>query len=155
MSQRKRKILIVSRNPTLAHIRKRVCERAGFRVIAATNDSAVEPACRSGIELILIGYSVAPSDKRRVWAKSRQCSDVPIMELQRSGNPELIERNLFAEESKLANDFLILVQKLPLGEKEIEFEVSPALRHTQQAQARSMRETARTMRHSAKKMRQK
>jgi len=134
MSEKRQKILVVSRNPALAQVRKAVCEGAGFTVIPASNDSAVEPACREGIEFILVGYSVAPSDKRRVWAKSRQCSDVPILELQRSGNPELIERNLFADESKRAHDCLIVVQKLPLGE------------------TKATRKTARKMRDNANKM---
>lgn len=151
MSQKKRKILVVSRNPTLAKIRKTVCEGAGFTVIAATNDSAVEPACRKGIEFVLVGYSVAPSDKRRVWAKSRQYSDVPILELQRSGNPELIERNLFADESKRAYDCLIVVQELSFGA-----ECRPALRHeVQREQAKKMRATAKKMRARPEKMRHK
>lgn len=154
MSQKKRKILIVSRNPTLAQFRKTVCEGAGFTVIAATNDGAVESACRNGIEFILVGYSVAPSDKRRVWAKSRQCSDVPILELQRSGNPELMERNVFAQESKCAHDFLMLVQKLPLGETKIRFEASLQNR-ARRSQAAGMRESAAAMRKNARAMQQK
>ena len=115
MCQNKGKVLVVSRNPKLAEIRKKILEGAGFTVIAATDDSAVEPACSSGVELIVVGYSVTPSNKRRVWAKSRQCGNVPIMELRQCGKPELLERNLFAHESKRAHDFLKTVQKLPWG----------------------------------------
>ncbi|HKR31950.1 MAG TPA: hypothetical protein VJT08_15825 [Terriglobales bacterium] len=115
MCQNKGKVLVVSRNPKLAEIRKKVLEGAGFTVIAATDDSAVEPACSDGVELIVVGYSVTPSNKRRVWAKSRQCGNVPIMELRQCGKPELLERNVFARESKRAHDFLKAVQKLPWG----------------------------------------
>lgn len=117
MSQNKGKILVVSRNPKLAEIRKRVLEGAGFTVIVGKDDSAVEPACGDGVTLIMVGYSVTPSNKRRVWAKSREYRDVPVMELQRGGNPELVERNVFADESKRAHDFLKAVQKLPWAKK--------------------------------------
>lgn len=106
---------MVSRNPKLAEIRKRVLEGAGFTVIAATDESAVEPACSNGVELIMLGYSVTPSNKRRVWAKSRECGNVPIMELHQGGKPELLERHVFARESKRAHEFLKAVRKLPWG----------------------------------------
>ena len=108
---------MVSRNPKLAEIRKTVLESAGFTVIPGNNDSAVEPACSNGIELIIIGHSVAPSDKRRVWARSRQCCDVPVMELHLGGKAELIERNLFAHESKGAHHLKKAVQKLHFEEE--------------------------------------
>ncbi len=117
MLRNKGKILVVSRNPKLAEIRKKVLEGAGFTVIAGTDDSAVERACNDGVELIMVGYSVTPSNKRRVWAKSREYSNVPIVELHHSGNPELVERNVFARESKRAHDFLKAVQKLPWGKQ--------------------------------------
>ena len=113
MSQSKRKILVVSHSPKLAEIRKRVLEDAGFTVIAATDDDAVEPACSDGIELILLGYSVTPSARRRVWAKSREYGDVPVMVLHQGGTPELLERNAIARESKRAHGFLKAVRKLP------------------------------------------
>jgi len=110
---RKGKILVVSRDPRLADVRKRVLEAAGFAVIPATDDSAVEDACSSnGIQLILLGYSLAPADKRRVWAASRRHCDVPILELHKGRPPELVERNVFAHESHKADDFLLTVQEL-------------------------------------------
>lgn len=115
----KQKILVVSRNPRLAEIRKTVLEGAGFTVISATDDTAVEPACSNGIEVIMVGYSVKPSNKRRVWAKSRECSsNVPIMELHQDGNHELVERNVYAHESNRALHFLKVVQKLPWRKEE-------------------------------------
>jgi len=113
MSQSKGKILVVSHNPKLADIRKKVLEDAGFTVIPATDDSAVEKACSSnGIQLIMLGYSLAPSHKRRVWAKSRQYCNVPILELHKGRAPELVERNVFAHESERAEDFLHAVERL-------------------------------------------
>ncbi len=113
MSQSKGKILVVSRDPKLADIRKTVLERAGFTVVPATDDTAVEQACSSnGIQLIMLGYSLAPSDKRRVWAKSREYCNVPILELHKGNPPELVERNVFAHESTRAEDFLHSVERL-------------------------------------------
>jgi hypothetical protein len=60
----------------------------------------------------MLGYSLAPSDKGRVWAKSREHCNVPILELHKGSGPELVERNVFAHESKHAHDFLEAVQRL-------------------------------------------
>lgn len=63
MSQSKGKILVVSRDPELEDIRKTTLEAAGFTVITAMDERAVEQACSSnGIQLIMLGYSLAPSD---------------------------------------------------------------------------------------------
>lgn len=85
MTSSKGKILVVSRDPKLADVRKSVLESAGFSVIPATDGSAVEKACSRGIELIMLGYSLAPSDKRRVANPLRQyCLDIPQSENQNS-----------------------------------------------------------------------
>jgi len=113
MSQDRAKILVVSRDPKLADIRKTLLEAAGFTVVPAMDDRAVEQACSSnGIQLIMLGYSLEPSVKRRVWATSRRFCDVPILELHKGSGPELIERNVFAHESRRAHDFLDSVQAL-------------------------------------------
>jgi DNA-binding response OmpR family regulator len=107
MLSRKRKILAVSRDPKLADIRKTVLEKAGFSVIPALDDRAVEHACSTdGINLIMLGYSLDPADKRRVWAASRRYCNVPILELHKYGAPELVERNVYAHESQKPDDFL-------------------------------------------------
>jgi len=113
MSQSKGKILVVSRDPQLADIRKTILEAAGFTVVQGVDDSAVKQACGSnGVQLIMLGYSLAPSVKRRVWAASRQFCDVPILELLKGNPPELVHRNVFAHESKRAKDFLLSVEGL-------------------------------------------
>ena len=109
----RQRILAVSRDPKLADVRKATLESAGFSVIQATDDSAVEQACSNGgLKLIMLGYSLPPSDKRRVWAASRRCCNVPIIELHRRGKPELVEQHVLAHESQTPNDFLEAVQKL-------------------------------------------
>jgi DNA-binding response OmpR family regulator len=117
----KGKILVVSRDPKLADIRKTVLEAAGFAVIPAMDDRAVEDACSSdGIELILLGYSLAPSDKRRAWAASRRYCNVPVLELHKGGAPELLERNVFAHESHHAEDFVESVRSLLRNQRTVE-----------------------------------
>ncbi|PYY12482.1 MAG: hypothetical protein DMG61_16405, partial [Acidobacteria bacterium] len=64
MGLSKGKILVVSRDPRLADTRKTILEAAGFSVVAAMDDSAVEEACsKDGIKLIMLGYSLSPADK--------------------------------------------------------------------------------------------
>jgi len=113
MDSGKAKILIVSRDPNLADLRKQVLEVAGYSVLEASTEQAVEEACSNdGISLIMLGYSLEPSMKRRVWAASRRYCDVPILELHYGGSPELVERNVFAHESQKADDFLHVVEDL-------------------------------------------
>ena len=113
MDSGKAKILIVSRDLNLAEVRKQILEAAGYSVLEASTDQAVEEACsHAGISLIMLGYSLEPSMKRRVWAASRRYCDVPILELHYGGRPELVERNVFAHESQKADDFLHAVADL-------------------------------------------
>jgi hypothetical protein len=52
--------VVVSRDPRLADVRKSILEHAGFAVIAATDDSSIEEACRmAGVRLIMLGYSLS------------------------------------------------------------------------------------------------
>lgn len=113
MGSGKAKILVVSRDPNLADVRRKLLEAAGYSVLEASSDQAVEEACsHDGINLIMLGYSLEPSLKRRVWAASRRYCDAPILELHHGGSPELVERNVFAHESKNAEDFLHALEDL-------------------------------------------
>ena len=64
------RIVVVSRDPRLADVRKRVLENAGFAVIAASDASIVEQACgHQRVRLIMLGHSLSPADKRHVFPK--------------------------------------------------------------------------------------
>jgi DNA-binding response OmpR family regulator len=66
------RIVVVSRDPRLADVRKRVLENAGFAVIAASDASIVEQACgHQRVRLIMLGHSLSPADKRHVWAAAK------------------------------------------------------------------------------------
>jgi DNA-binding response OmpR family regulator len=106
------KILVVSRDPGLADVRKRLLEDAGYKVIAATSESAISDLCqKQKPRLVLIGYSLAPAAKRKVWDEARKKCKVPILELHRENGPELMPPAYFHHSEK-PDDFLTTVQKI-------------------------------------------
>lgn len=91
MRKREETILVVSRDPHLADVRKTVLEKAAFRVIPALDFRAVSAACKmKTLKLVLIGYSLPPSEKRRVWAEVKKLCQAPILELYTNEQPELV-----------------------------------------------------------------
>jgi DNA-binding response OmpR family regulator len=105
--------LVVSHDPHLADVRKKTLEGAGFDVVPASDPKTIAQACNEHeVRLIMIGYSLPPAEKRRIWATAREFCKVPILELHRKGKPELFEQNVFSHESLEADDFLRSVQRL-------------------------------------------
>ena len=106
------KIIVVSHDPALADVRKRLLEAAGFKVIPANSDSPIGPLCKKQKpRLVLIGYSVAPAAKRRVWDEARKVCKVPILELHRKSGPELMPPAFF-HEVQTPDDFVNAVKKI-------------------------------------------
>ena len=106
-------ILVASRDPQLADVRKSILEREGFLVVAASNIAMVEKTCTEGnVKLVMLGYSLPPADKRRIWKAAREKCKVPILELYRDGAPEVMDQNVYYHESKTAEDFLEAVKSL-------------------------------------------
>jgi CheY-like chemotaxis protein len=107
------KILVVSRDPGLADIRRRVLENAGFEVVAATSDSeAIKRTCAEHkLLLVMMGYSLPPAEKRRVWATVKEHCEIPVLELHKKGEPELVSPAFF-HESHVADDFLKTVMSI-------------------------------------------
>jgi|SRR5947209_13178778 len=106
------RILVVSHDPVLADVRKAALEGAGFKVIAATSDSEIGSICeKKKPRLVLIGYSLSPAAKRRVWNEARKVCKVPILELHREKGPELMPPAFF-HESHMPDDFISTVQKI-------------------------------------------
>src|SRR5437879_1097619 len=57
-------ILVVSRDPKAAKLRKKVLEEARFKVVAAMSIEAVTDACKKHkISLAVLGYSLPPAEK--------------------------------------------------------------------------------------------
>ena len=106
-------ILVASRDPHLADVRKTVLERAGFAVLATSDALTVRKACTEGtIHLVMLGYSLAPADKRRIWRAAREYCKVPILELHRKNAPEVVDQNVFYHEANAPDDFLEAVKRL-------------------------------------------
>jgi hypothetical protein len=59
----------------------------------------------------MVGYSLLPSEKRRVWAAVRKLCDVPVLELHRKKGPELLSPAFFRE-SLTPDDPLATVMKI-------------------------------------------
>jgi hypothetical protein len=82
-------------------------------VIAASDASIVEQACgHQRVRLIMLGHSLSPADKRHVWAAAKAHCRVPILELHRGSEPELLEQNVIGHESQVDDDFLNSVRKI-------------------------------------------
>lgn len=108
-----KKIVLVSRDPNRTDVRKRVLEDAGFLVIDAADESDVQQACsRERVRLILVGASLSPSEKRRVWVAAKAQCNVPMLELYHRGRPELLEQNVFTHHSQKPDDFLDSVRNV-------------------------------------------
>ena len=108
-------ILVVSRNPDLADVRKNVLEKAEFTVFAASDILAVKRECAERKpDVVMIGYSLPPSEKRRVWHEIRRCGlTIPVLELHENGKPELMDSTAtFFHASKTPDDFLAAIEQI-------------------------------------------
>ena len=85
-------------------------------MLQARGSAGVRALCRKKkINLVVIGYSVPPSEKRRVWLEARKACKVPILELLRGGETELMESSIFAHESRTPDDFVKSVRSVLRG----------------------------------------
>lgn len=115
LTEKKDTILVASWDPVLADVRRTILEKEGFEVLQAKGSAGVRALCKKKkVSLVLIGYSLPPSEKRRVWVEARTVCKTPILELHRSGKPELIESNAFAHESHTPDDFVNAVRSVLL-----------------------------------------
>ena len=107
LTEQKGTILVASWDPGLADMRKTILEKAGFLVLQSRGSAGIRALCKKKkVNLVLIGYSVPPSEKRRVWVEARKFCKAPILELLRGGETELIESNVFAHESRTPDDLV-------------------------------------------------
>jgi hypothetical protein len=77
--------------------------------------TAVRSGCESGtIAIVVIGYSLPPSEKRRVWNEVRQvCGKAtPILELYSYGTPILPDEAVTAHASQAPDDFVEQVRAI-------------------------------------------
>lgn len=103
---------MVSHDPLLADVRRKLLEKAGFEVMAASDSTAIRSACEiHKPRLVMIGYSLLPSEKRRVWAAVKEHCEVPVLELYKQKGPELMSPDFF-QEAVAPDDFLAAVMKI-------------------------------------------
>jgi DNA-binding response OmpR family regulator len=113
LTGKKDTILVASWDPVLADVRKTVLEKEGFAVLQARGSEGVRELCKKKkVNLVLIGYSLPPSEKRRVWVEARKTCKTPILQLRQGGEPELIESNAFDHESQTPDDFVKSVRSV-------------------------------------------
>ena len=94
--------------PVLPTCAKECSKTLGFRVFEARNVEEVQKACKEKpIALVLVGYSVPPSDKRRFFTEARKHCKTPVLELFATGKPELVEETrTFTHQAHTPEDFL-------------------------------------------------
>jgi CheY-like chemotaxis protein len=107
----KRTILLASHDPALTDLRKRLLEAAGYFVIVAKTTSELASRCQHHkIDLVLIGSSLPPVEKRKFGAQSRkQCG--LVLELYTDGPPELMDdTRAYVHHAVTSVDFLEAVR---------------------------------------------
>lgn len=113
MTPQRPKIIVASRDPVLADVRKTILENAGFNVIPVSDPSTVDKLCsKQKVSLVMLGYSLPPAQKRQIWHTARKKCNAPILELHKRGKPELLEQNVFFHEAQRPDDFLDRVKEL-------------------------------------------
>ena len=105
------RILVVSHDPHVADVRKALLEAAGFQVSSANNLKAVQEACQTSPQLVMIGYSLPPAEKRRVCAEVRERCKAPILELLKNDEPSLMA-DVFFHHAARPDDFLAAVRRI-------------------------------------------
>src|SRR2546423_162090 len=63
--RQKKTVLVASRDPQLADVRKRALEEAGYQVISVNSIPQIKQACQAHqVHLVVVGYSLPPAEKR-------------------------------------------------------------------------------------------
>jgi hypothetical protein len=92
MYEKTKTVLLASLDPTLTTLWKRGLEVVGYRVIAVDSIAQIASSCRNKkIDLVLIGSSLSPAEKRNFWAESRNYCSCLVLELYSDGPPELMD----------------------------------------------------------------
>jgi DNA-binding response OmpR family regulator len=102
----RKKIIVASRNSTLAEVRKHVLEEAVFTVLQISSINQIRDVCEQNkVALSMLGSSLPPAEKRRAALKIREHCKCPILELTQSGIVDNISR-LYHHLSETPEDFV-------------------------------------------------
>ena len=74
-------VLVVSWNESLARTRELLLRTAGYLVTSAVGRVQAQSQCRSKADLLVLGHSVPPLEKKDVISCFRKCSTGPVLSL--------------------------------------------------------------------------
>ena len=108
-------ILVASRDLNLAQLRRTVLEDSGYEVVSVFHADEIDEVCNERkIDAVVIGYSVEPIEKRRIWSRVREGfanTFPPILELTEVGGPPILidsHQHEFAN----ASDFVVALNNI-------------------------------------------
>ena len=108
-------VLVVSWEQNLARTREMLLRGAGYSVTSAVGRAQAHSQCGYEADLLVLGHSVPPSEKKEVIACFREHSTAPVLSLLRSHQQKLPEAD-FAVEAYNPADVVSIVRKILYGE---------------------------------------
>jgi len=77
---------------------RRLLQSAGLHVVIITHAEEIPSACREHKpQILMIGSTVQPAEKRRIWATARNSCDTTLVELGSDGIPEVAQTSYFVD----------------------------------------------------------
>jgi len=112
LRKKSKTVLIVSNGSKLAHIPRRLLQDAGYIVKSSPRNQVARICREQGIDLIVIGPSLPPGDRRRVWLEIRKHCRTPILQLHSGDKAEPLETNTLWHEYYDSTELLIAVENM-------------------------------------------
>jgi DNA-binding response OmpR family regulator len=112
----KNTVLLISWDRILARTREMLLIEAGYSVTSAVGRVEAELRCSSGADLLVVGHSVPPSEKKEVIQRYRKNSIGPVLSLLRPHQTKLPEADFGVEVSNPA-EVVQLVGKILRGSR--------------------------------------
>ncbi|HET9183633.1 MAG TPA: hypothetical protein VFP59_15975 [Candidatus Angelobacter sp.] len=77
---------------------RRLLQSAGMRVVIITRAEEIPSACKEHRpQILMIGASVNPAEKRHIWATARESCNTTLVELSTDGVPEVAQMSYFVD----------------------------------------------------------
>lgn len=98
MEPRKDTIIWVTSDQERADDRRRLLQSAGLHVVIITGAEEIASACKEhNPQILMVGASVTPAEKRRIWAAARKSCNTTLVEVGSDGNPEVAQMSFFVD----------------------------------------------------------
>ena len=104
-------VLVISWDVNLARTREMLLRRAGYLVNSAVGRVQAQVQCSSNADLLVLGHSVPPAEKKEIIACYRDNSTGPVLSLLRSDQQKLPEAD-FAVEAFEPAEVVRIVRKI-------------------------------------------